>query len=1767
MAAVPAEFGIVRAAAEEQLELRLREDEANGPELKDMPGFAGGVLTSKDSKLYLELDSFKQSDRFVLPGDFVAAVLSSCNVVDMTLLPEINRVAIIGDNRLWLWNYLSRDRRDIEECPGFGGDAILSVALAAPRPGLFFENVKYLLAVATDVEIALVPLQFDDERRTIRPLSPAEHNSRLSLDEVICKKIVSTQHGRIFVGGHNGTLYEIEYDHSNSWGSLIGAESSAGGGNASAQRLKCKKTKHSRWDWSLKSVVPSFFSHLDERMEDMAMDNVRHVLHTVTYTSSAAQWGPWGPSLQLCPLFLGAAGTRSFAAAYLTGEFVTQSPLNLYVPRFDLFEQARQFCREKGGDLRDFGSDDAASRGPFSSHQLTEMGKNGKRVVVGLHVVPPSECSRVHLVVVLAHGYRIYLRLVSGESANKDGARSFLEKRATARSIPEMGRVPPLDVDAKPEKDLRKDCGKSTIEDRPPPCRLEIVHVRPPPSKKDLTMTPNAWPPTGQTVLHGKTPADASDSRLAVTKSLYAQGLCVLGLAREDNHVPPKLPKVLGLSKDVKQRETSALPGDLPVLHRPSMREALSLGEIDEDIRDIRESAMPMVNTTKGCMPGQVLSLFAISRTPSTKDETDAHRAPQLRFKGGLSALQPEDLVSETPVLPSPLLAPVGVPLGAGTQRNALDQMTTLNELSLQHVPACGFALQRQVLVLGHKPQPNNPDPSARHKASIYVLQKRRPADLLFETLTQVTGYNCDAEADALCRAFGAVEFCAMCWGLASGLPSDAGDTGVQSDDPQLAPPQITEAVRYAAIRTMFTVVDQNQALWLSATAAAAPTGLGGMGAGSGAAGVGSGNASNLDPSIAAAMASDPALARDVLGAGPSPYQVRDPAIKGLGLLASRILRPIWLRVIAVDYQESEQKPLAPFWSAELVASIHVPLRRLLDVMRRAYPSQIAMDPAAQPNRLPAMYALSAGGALVPQAGSTSQVVLDAHQLEELLHHHEAVAISKLYRLLSRAAQALQLLRLLLVAEREWKWGDWRLKRSKRSPGDADGSETWHKWVWGSDCFRGVTFRRLVIDDKVHGRTAAFLTRLISETESGRHREADKALLFEQQLDAECFMYYGQGDRKTAEAKAALRRLREMASMALTGPTRATQDQAQRVVSLMVDAARHWRTAQRIELAEVTGPAGQSDSDLEVCCGDLFVQAMTHRDDVCLEGIVDVCFSAAENFRASAAGSSAGGTRGPRGASALRGGGSAMAGAGGPGSADEARDRALYHGGDEGDPQRRRECRDRCFDMLLKYAGRARALGGGAAAGSGAGASDGAASRLIQLALHRCRNDTEFRREFQDKLCRSLLEGPAADERQLLELRGDFVDEFLRNWNHRDKWDRLYQWYEFHGQHGLAAEVMYAQAVVDLRDPQFDSFNQLVPPEHVEQRVRCLRLAVASAVQACSSTAFGGAVSAVALERRARYEDSLVLAEIQRDTLKELRRIYAPAAGAGAGAGAGGGGGAGAGGGAYAYGGGQPHGHGHGHGHAQPQVLRDLDERLVDRARLYNELRVHADETFRTSAGAGVCTTLSALALRLSKALRSLGEGQVERCWRRFIYRWVLWAYSLPRFLSFSPLHCSWFVSFPFLSFPFPMANITRRRRAPHLCSTFLRGPNRLLRLTPSGAAAGAEKRWRQLAPRPAGGGAGGRAVALLPRRMLISSLRSSVSCSLSPSSPALSLFPLVADCPAFPPPPPHTHTRTHTLTHTRAAPCTSRPAATMCAASSQTASAATWSSRCPATG
>jgi nuclear pore complex protein Nup155 len=110
--------------------------------------------------------------------------------------------------------------------------------------GVFKPHIKYLLVLTTAVEILLLGVTFngdEEEPNSCDLLLVPDPIFRVPTDNVIMNVIRGTLDGRIFLGGKDGSLYEIVYQAEDGW---FGR--------------KCKTVNHSSNPLSF--LIPSFLN-------------------------------------------------------------------------------------------------------------------------------------------------------------------------------------------------------------------------------------------------------------------------------------------------------------------------------------------------------------------------------------------------------------------------------------------------------------------------------------------------------------------------------------------------------------------------------------------------------------------------------------------------------------------------------------------------------------------------------------------------------------------------------------------------------------------------------------------------------------------------------------------------------------------------------------------------------------------------------------------------------------------------------------------------------------------------------------------------------------------------------------------------------------------------------------------------------------------------------------------------------------------------------------------------------------------------------------------------------------------------------------------------------------------------------------------------------------------------------------------------------------------------------------------------------------------
>lgn len=91
---------------------------------------------------------------------------------------------------------------------------IVTVGIAKPVPGVFLEQIEYILVVSTPLEIILLGIAFNAPSFPGRPrqkMNIYRTEMSVSSDNINMTQICATDAGRIFMRGNNGNIYELAY--------------------------------------------------------------------------------------------------------------------------------------------------------------------------------------------------------------------------------------------------------------------------------------------------------------------------------------------------------------------------------------------------------------------------------------------------------------------------------------------------------------------------------------------------------------------------------------------------------------------------------------------------------------------------------------------------------------------------------------------------------------------------------------------------------------------------------------------------------------------------------------------------------------------------------------------------------------------------------------------------------------------------------------------------------------------------------------------------------------------------------------------------------------------------------------------------------------------------------------------------------------------------------------------------------------------------------------------------------------------------------------------------------------------------------------------------------------------------------------------------------------------------------------------------------------------------------------------------------------------
>ncbi|EEH60363.1 uncharacterized protein MICPUCDRAFT_38075 [Micromonas pusilla CCMP1545] len=301
------------------------------------------------------------------------------------VLPSIGRAWATVDNALFLWRFDVPNDVPVE----YAGEeqAIVSVGLAKPKPGVFLPSIERVLVVATTTEIALLGVAFESDVEdgastdgngarswgggmTLHPL-----NYSCTTDDVVVKDVAGCDNGRVFFAGDDEALYELEYNAADTWRSR-----------------KCRKVCHHS---ATPRLLPSILRlRANDPLKQVCVDEHRCALYTRSENGVVAVYD-LGVDCGETPRRIAECRDVASAAAMMRGGG-------------GLFSGGYGGGGGGFGGAGGFGGGGGGAGGGQGGHGgASSHAQKGKRLT-HIAVVSAAESATVTLVAVLADGRRVY---------------------------------------------------------------------------------------------------------------------------------------------------------------------------------------------------------------------------------------------------------------------------------------------------------------------------------------------------------------------------------------------------------------------------------------------------------------------------------------------------------------------------------------------------------------------------------------------------------------------------------------------------------------------------------------------------------------------------------------------------------------------------------------------------------------------------------------------------------------------------------------------------------------------------------------------------------------------------------------------------------------------------------------------------------------------------------------------------------------------------------------------------------------------------------------------------------------------------------------------------------------------------------------------------------------------------------------------------------------------------------------------------------------
>ncbi|KAJ1459260.1 Nup133 N terminal like-domain-containing protein [Pelagophyceae sp. CCMP2097] len=832
-------------------------------------------------------------------------------------------------------------------------EPIVSVCVAAPRPHVFVEGVRHVLVVCTTSQVSLLALIFeDDAANAAGTLRVLPTEFGAETDDEY-SVAAATRDGRVFFGGRDGFVHEFEYANRESLGAKLGRLVFAPAGSKPDALGGDRKRPRGQAFAGYQGFTPPKCAKRDAC-------RARVVATAVLPPFMRKRW-------LLQPLsFLGLDSERE-AICKLAVDDARGALFSLSISgTLDVYDVG-----PNGDDFRHVGRlrvVDAAKRWCAAHSQrdtgapqpalFSEPARPPDAKMVAMHVVSPLESTTCHLVVVDEFGFRFYVTtsMLGSDTLSSDGS-----------AAPAVGQR-----------------WQSSEDQRP--VAVTLLHVRAPPPQA-------AWAAARGPRAGGEAPkvdfapsVDAHDVYAAaptakVGASFYAHGVFVNAVSAAD-----------GADRLLATVEDGMLRGTPQTAPRFALREAVcELGASGAQKGEAEPRLVPRVWALLEACPRddrgvRLRALAALSRTPADLNDSSAAKILEALCHPLAAADDATRLLHAgrhlPMVLPDHALFDAALPLDAAAlkaqaswpksscprrPRDYAAGMAQLSELAVQHVVG-----ERRLLALS--------------RAGVEELAKVRPLDHMREALTREadrSSWRGGVAQQSLCAdlaaAYGLAEACCMAFTIACGADLHSGAPSV--DAPQLRRRALAFALEVGG-RPRFERVEAPSTT--PATAFSFHNPHSNM----------AGGFSTRIPAVSTAVPVGTVAL--VPTTSPTDFRfVNSGCHDALVLLTSRLLRPVWLKPV--------------FWlhggrccflldRAELLA-LRPPLAELRAALRD--------EPS---------FAVATRHDLLATDSRSETTPIDDRGRDAEAARREARATHCLYRLVSRATQALALLDVLARA-------------------------------------------------------------------------------------------------------------------------------------------------------------------------------------------------------------------------------------------------------------------------------------------------------------------------------------------------------------------------------------------------------------------------------------------------------------------------------------------------------------------------------------------------------------------------------------------------------------------------------------------------------------------------------------------------------------------------------------------------------------------------------